>query len=112
MIMARRLFDGYIFEARQLNEQHPYNNTTKWIVDNGLPWLTGNVEEPWTLEDPNGLRGQPGIFISPLWGDLVIRNHARRAMHAAIGDWILFDPIAKDFWIVKPTTFAVLYERL
>jgi len=112
MLLARRKYDLYEVEAQQLNEQHPFNNTTKWLIEHGLPWLKGDPSRADLLENPDKLRHMPGIYIEPVFGDLVIRNKTRIAMHASIGDWIIRDPITDNFWVVKPNAFAELYERI
>ena len=61
-----------------------------WIVHNGHPWLLGNALIPESLTPDGGKPGDPGLWIDPATGELVIRSEFQDS-RATNGDWVYLD---------------------
>lgn len=97
---ARRLI-GTPAETREVMD---------WIVEYGLPWLVGDPEQPDLLENPQGEKHAPGIYLEPQFGTLVVRNRYRQSLTADYGDWIMRDTVNNNFTVMKHVAFMALYE--
>ena len=80
-----------------------------WVRDNGYPWLLGNAMYPMTLiPEGGGEPGDPGIYIDPATGELVIRT-LEGDMRASYGDYIIRG-VQGEFYPCKPDIFEATYE--
>lgn len=77
-----------------------------WLISSGYPYLVGNALEPTTLEP----LGEPGIYIDPSDGALVIRT-LEGDMKVSDGDWIIRGT-RDEFYPCKPGPFADTFEAV
>ena len=104
-----------LYEGRQLiGEPDNIQDIMDWIVTYGLPRLidpTPHVEpfNPARMIDSRGLRHQPGIYINPNKGVLVIRNRYKQVLHGDYGDWVFRDLVNSNFFVVKTPVIGQLY---
>lgn len=83
----------------------------EWVRDNGYPWLMGNANQPMTLvPEGGGKPGDPGIYLDPATGELVIHTHVGN-VRAMFGDWVI---LMGDgfFYVCKPVDFEAKYESI
>lgn len=98
-----------VIEARQLvGEAGETMRVFEWVEGGGYPWLLGNALDPATLAPQSGTAGDPGIYIDPATGELVIRT-LEGDMRATYGDWIIRG-VQGEFYPCKPDIFAATYE--
>ena len=97
-------------EARQITGDGAESmQVCEWVRDNGYPWLLGNALEPDTLiPEGGGKAGNPGIYLDPATGELVIRT-LEGDMRATHGDWIIRG-VQGEFYPCKPDIFEATYE--
>lgn len=100
-----------VIEAMQMiGEPSETMAVCDWIRDNGYPWLVGNALEPSALE-PEGADGQPGdpgIYIDPATGEVVIRT-LEGDMRVSYGDWVI-KGVEGELYPCKPDIFEKTYE--
>lgn len=82
------------------------HSIVEWIVSSGYPYLIGNALEPETLEP----LGEPGIFIDPADGALVIRT-LEGNMKVSDGDWIIRG-VQGEFYPCRDGIFRQTYEEV
>jgi hypothetical protein len=98
-----------VIEARQMvGEADETMEVCEWIEGNGYPWLLGNALEPASLATLHGKPGDPGIYIDPATGELVIRT-LEGDMRVTRGDWVIRG-VQGEFYPCKPDIFADTYE--
>jgi len=98
-----------VIEARQLTGSAGETwQVADWVAANGYPWLLGNALEPKTLAPIGGMTGDPGIYIDPATGELVIRT-LEGDMRATYGDYII-KGVQGEFYPCKPDIFEATYE--
>ena len=98
-------------EAMQLIGDPPeIMEVCDWIVDNGYPWLLGNANEPSTLVPEGGTVDDPGIYIEPATGLLVIRT-LEGDMRASLKDYII-KGVKGEMYPCKPDIFEATYEKM
>lgn len=83
----------------------------EWIRDNGYPWLLGNATQPETLVPEGGGKvGDPGIYIDPSTGKLVVRSRSSHE-YGSYGEWFLHFSDG-SFRAYSQEMFGALYEPL
>jgi len=98
-----------VIEARQIvGDAVDAMKVCEWVEGAGYPWLLGNALEPATLPPQSGNPGDPGIYIDPATGELVIRT-LEGDMRATYGDWII-KGVQGEFYPCKPDIFTATYE--
>lgn len=80
----------------------------EWVRRQGYPWLLGDANHPETLAPEGGKAGDPGIYIEPSSGELVIHT-GRESFHAAYTDWIINYP-GVGLRVVKQVYFDDMWE--
>jgi len=104
--------DDIVLEAMQLTGRPVETmHVCEWIRDSGYPWLLGNATQPETLvPEGGGKAGDPGIYLDPATGELVVRmrDHDERGKY---GEWWLHFPDG-SFRAYSPEFFAAMYEPL
>lgn len=90
-----------------LDEQ---NETIRWVVANGYPWLLGDPARPSEMAPKGGKPGDPGIRVDEQWGELVIHTGVM-AFHAAVGDYLVRYPEG-HIVPLKPGFFETLFEEV
>ena len=99
-----------VVEARQfVGDANETMSITEWLVSNGYPWLLGNALEPDTLHPTYGKAGDPGIWIDPTTGELVIRT-LEGDMRVTYGDYVI-KGVKGEFYPCKPDIFEATYEK-
>lgn len=81
-----------------------------WVASHGYPWLVGDATKPETLHPNGGKPGDPGMYIEPANGEVVILN-GRTSQHATYGDWIAIDADDKVS-VHKTVYFDATYEEV
>lgn len=82
----------------------------EWVRNSGFPWLIGNALQPSTLiPESGGKEGDPGLYIDPATGQLVIHTSEGNA-RAGYGDWIIKVAYG-NVLTCKPDEFDSMYEK-
>lgn len=96
-------------EAQQLvGSASDTMQVAEWVTSNGYPWLLGNALKPSGLAPEDGKPGDPGVYIDPDTGELIIRT-LEGDMRASYGDWIIRG-VKGEFYPCKPDIFEATYE--
>lgn len=80
----------------------------EWVARQGYPWLLGDANRPETLAPKGGRPGDPGIYIDPASGDLVLHT-GKTSAHAGYGDWIVKHPV-HGIQVHKQVFFDAMFE--